>query len=94
MIPDITRHITTILSYLLGYHSDQSVNEAILGFLSMFSSHSKPTIIYDFSHFIAETIHEQFVKFNTEEVFKYASVLVYLFIYFQGGEIPIFFAKT
>jgi len=88
MFPDRTRHITTILSYLLGYHSDQSVNEAILGFLSMFSSDSKPTVIYDFSHFIVETIHEQFVKFNTEEVFKYALVLVYLFIYFQGDKFP------
>ena len=88
MFPDRTRHITNILSYLLGYHSDQSINEAILGFLSMFSSDSKPTVIYDFVHFIAETIHEQFVKFNIEEVFKYASILVYMFIYFQGKKFP------
>lgn len=79
MFPNRTKHITTILSYL---YSNQSVNEAILGFLSMFSSDSKPTVIYDFSDFIAKTIHEQFVKFNTEQVFKYASLLVYLFIYF------------
>ena len=66
MFPDRTRHITTILSYLLGYHFDQYVNEAILGFLSMFSSNSMPTVIYDFGHFIVETIHEQFVKFNSK----------------------------
>jgi len=83
MFPDRTRHITTILSYFLGHHSDQSVNEAILGFLSMFSSDSKPIVIYDFSRFIVETIHEQFVKFNTEEVFKYASVLVYILYIFR-----------
>jgi len=54
----------------------------------MFSFDSKPTVIYDFIAFIAETIHEQLVKFNTEEAFKYASVLVYLFIYFQGDKFP------
>lgn len=83
MFLDKIRHIATILSYFLGYHYDQSVNEAILGFLSIFSSHSKPTIIYDFNHFIVETIHEKFVKFNTEEVFKYASILVYLLYIFR-----------
>lgn len=93
MFPDRTRHITTILSYLLGYHSVQFVNEAILGFLSMFSSDSKPTVIYVFGHFLAETIHEQFVKFNTEEIFKYASVLVYLFIYLWGDKFPFALQK-
>jgi len=88
MFPDRTRHITTILSYLHGCHSDQSINEAILGLLSMFSSDSKPTVIYDFGHFIAETIHDKFVKFNTKEVFKCASILVYMFIYFQGDKFP------
>jgi len=93
MFPDRTKHITTILSHFLVYNSNQFVNEAILGFLSMFSFDSKPTVIYDFSHFIVETIHEQFVKFNIEEVFKYASVLVYLFIFFHGDKFPFPLSK-
>lgn len=83
MFLDRTRHFTIIPSYFLGYHSDHSISETILGFLCMFSFDSKPTIIYNFSHFIVEAIHEQFVKIKTEQVFKYASVLVYLFIYFR-----------
>jgi len=61
MFPDRTKKITTILSYLLGYNSDQYVNEAIIGFLSLFSVDSKPTVLYNFSQFLAEAIHEQFV---------------------------------
>lgn len=93
IFPDGTRHITTIMCYFLGCHSKESVNEAILGFLSMFSSNSKAIVIYDFSHFIAETIHVNFVKFNIEEVFKYASVLVYLFIFFHGDKFPFPLSK-
>ena len=33
---DRTKQITTILSYLLGYYYDQYVDEAIIGFLSIF----------------------------------------------------------
>lgn len=84
IFPDRTKQITTILSYLPGYNYDQYVNEAIIGFLSIFFVGSKPTVHYNFSQFLAEAIHEQFVQFNTKEVFKYASVLVYIFIYFQG----------
>ncbi len=58
MFPEITKQITTILSYLLVYNYNQYVNEAILGFLSIFSDDSKATIIYNFSQFLAETIHE------------------------------------
>ena len=52
--------------------------------MSIFSTDSKPSIIYNFRQFIADSIHENFVKFPTKEVFKYAYVLVYLFLYFQG----------
>ena len=61
--------------------------------MSDFSDGSKPTILFNFSQFLAEAIHEQFVQFNTEEVFKYASVLVYLFIYFQGDKFPFTLQK-
>jgi hypothetical protein len=55
----------------------------ILGFLSIFSTDEKPTTQFDFSTFLADNIHEQFVNFNTEGMFRYSSVLAYLFIFFQ-----------
>lgn len=58
IFPNRTKKITTILSYLLSYNSDQYVNEAIIGFLSIFSDGSKPIVLYKFSQFLAGVIHE------------------------------------
>jgi len=49
IFPDLTKQITTILSYLLGYYSDQHVDEAIIGFLSIFSVGFKPIVHFNFS---------------------------------------------
>lgn len=42
--------------------------------------------MFNFRKFLADFIHENSIKFQTEEVFKYASVLVYMFLYFQGDK--------
>jgi len=84
IFPKRAKKIITVISYLLGYYSDQWVDEAIVGFISIFSVDSKPSIMFNFKQFLADSIHEKFIKFHTEEVFKYASMLVYMFLYFQG----------
>jgi hypothetical protein len=76
--------IISILCYLLGYFSDEWVDEPILGFLSIFSTEEKATVQFDFSQFLADNIHDQFFKFSTEGMFRYSSVLVYLFLFFQS----------
>lgn len=43
--------------------------------------------MFNFNQFLADSIHENFVKFQTEEAFKYAFVLVYMFLYFQGDKL-------
>jgi hypothetical protein len=68
---------------LLGYYSDQWVDEPILGFLSIFSIDEKTTTQFDFNTFLADNIHEQFVNFSTEGMFRYSSILAYLFFFFQ-----------
>ena len=65
------------------YYYDQWVDEPILCFPSIFSTHNKLSIIFNFSQFLANNIHEQFLKFQTEEVFKYTSILVYMFLYYR-----------
>jgi hypothetical protein len=72
------------LCALLGYYSDQWVDEPILGFFFIFSTDEKPTTQFDFSTFLANKIHEQFVNFTTEGMFWYSSILAYLFIFFQA----------
>ena len=86
IFPKRAKKIIKVISYRLVYYLDKWVYEASIGFMSIFSTDSKPSIIFIFSQFIADSIHEKFVKFPTEEVFKYASVLVYLFLYSQGDK--------
>jgi hypothetical protein len=71
---------------LLGYFSHQWVYEPILGFLSIFSTNEKPTTQFDFSTFLADNIHEQFMNFGAEGMFRYSSVLAYLFVFFQADK--------
>jgi hypothetical protein len=75
--------VISSLCALLGYYSDQWVDEPILGFLSIFSTDENPTTQFDFNTFLADNIHEQFVNFGMEGMFRYSSVLAYLFVFFQ-----------
>jgi hypothetical protein len=38
---------------------------------------------FNFSQFLADSIHDQFLKFQIEGMFKYSSILVYMFIFYQ-----------
>jgi hypothetical protein len=59
------KKVISSLCALLGYYSDQWVDEPILGFLSIFSNDEKPTTQFDYSTFLADNIHEQFMNFGT-----------------------------
>jgi hypothetical protein len=61
--------VISSLCCLLGYFSDEWVDEPILGFLSIFSTEENPTTQFDYNTFLAENIHEQFSKFTTEGMF-------------------------
>lgn len=65
IFPNQAKQIISMISYTLGYFSDQWVDEPILGFLSIFSTESKPSILFNFGQFLDEIIHEQFIKFPT-----------------------------
>jgi hypothetical protein len=54
------------------------------GGLSIFSTDEKPTTQFNFSTFLANNIHEQFVNFAKEGMFWYSSILAYLFVFFQA----------
>jgi hypothetical protein len=75
--------IISSLCALLGYYYDQWVDEPILGFLSIFSTDENPTTQFDFNTFMEDNIHEQFVNFSMEGMFRYSSILAYLFVFFQ-----------
>jgi hypothetical protein len=85
--------IISILCYLLGYFLDEWVDEPILGFLSNFSTKERAAIKFNFSQFPADNIHDQFFRFPTKGMFRYSSVLVYMFLFFQSDRFPCAFHK-
>jgi hypothetical protein len=78
--------VISSLCALLGYFSDQWVDEPILGFLSIFSTDEKPTTQFDYNAFLADNIHEKFSNFTTEGMFRYSSILAYMFLFFQADK--------
>lgn len=65
MFPEMTRQVILLFSCLLGYPTDQWVDEIILRFLLVFSAGEKPSIIFNYSEFFSKVIHDQFLKFST-----------------------------
>jgi hypothetical protein len=77
-----------MFSYLLGYFSYEWVDEPILGFLSIFSTKERVSIKFNFSQFLDDNIHDHLFRFPTEGMFRYSSVLVYIFLFFQSDKFP------
>jgi hypothetical protein len=60
------------------------VDEPILGFLSISSAEERTTTQFDYSTFLVNSIHEQISNLATEGMFRYSSILAYMFIFFQA----------
>ena len=54
-----------MLSFFLGYFTDEHTDESILGFLSTMSPGQPPTVIFDYAGFIADAIHYHLTKLPT-----------------------------
>jgi len=85
--------IISSLCCLLGYYSYEWVDDPILGFLSIFSTEEKSTTQFDYNKFLADNIHEQLFNFSKEGMFRYSSIFVYLFIFFQEDRFPFSMKK-
>lgn len=83
------RQIITMLSWILEYTYDEHVDEVVLSLLSIFSPSKPPTTIDKYAQFIADRIHEQFIRLPNQGVFKYSSVLFHMFLYYQSDKFPI-----
>ena len=81
------------LSCLLGYFLDEWVDEPILGFLSNLSIEEGILVTFDYGHFLANVIHEQFLQFLTEGIFQYSFILMYMYILFQIDRFPFVVQK-
>jgi hypothetical protein len=84
MFSEKGNQIISSLYSLLGYFSDEWVDEPVLGFLSIFSTEERPIIQFKYSTFLEESIHEKLSKFTTEGMFWCSSILANMFIFFQA----------
>ena len=64
--PEESRHVISMLSFILGYFTNEHTDESILGFLSTFVPGQPPSIIYNYVEYIADSIHDQLVKLPPE----------------------------
>lgn len=85
--------IITMFSCVIGYTTDEHVDEVVLAFLSIFLPRKPPATMYNFAQFIADKIHEHFIRLSTERVFKYSSLFFHMFLYFQWDKFPISIQK-
>jgi len=84
-----------LIAYVIGIGctTNEQEDEIVLSFTSIFSSCKPPPVIYDYSQFIVEKMHEQLMRLPTERVFKYSSVLYHMFLYFQVDKFPLTLQK-
>ena len=82
-----------MLSFILGYFTNEHTYESILGFLSTFAPGQPPSVIFNYVEYIADNIHDHLVKFPTEGVFRYTSFLFHMLLYFQAYKFPITIQK-
>ena len=82
--PEGSRHFISMLSFILGYFTNEFSDESIIGFLSTLSPGEPLVVILDFARFIADSIHHQLTKLPTEGVFRYSSYLFHLFLFSEA----------
>lgn len=75
--------IVAMISSILGYTTNEYIDEIILAFMSISTPGQPPIVIYDYEKFIANRMHDQFLRMSNERVFKYSSILYHLFLYYQ-----------
>lgn len=94
IFPEMSKKVISMVTRLLGYYTDQWVDEIVLGFLSTFAVCKQPSLLFNYSQFLANEIHEQLVNYKVEGVFKYQSFLVYLMLYYQEDKFKFPLQKT
>jgi len=87
--PEGSRHVISMLSFILGYFTDEHTDESILGFLSTFTPWKPPSVIFYYVGFISDNIHYLLKNLQIEVVFRYTSYLFHMFLYFQSDNFPV-----
>jgi len=74
------RLIVDIISMIMGFNTNEYVDDITLVFLSIFTPGQPPTVKYDYATFNANKIHDQFMSLDREE-FSNTHFLYTIFCY-------------
>jgi len=85
--------ILDMISLILGFRSSEYVDDITLVLLSIFTPGQPPAVKYDYSTFIADKIHTQFMNLEREGVFKYTSFIYHLLLYYHLDSFPFLIRK-
>jgi len=77
------RILLDMISMILGFRSNEFVDEMVLVLLSAFTPGQPPAIKYDYASFIANKIHGQFMNLEREGVFKYKTFIYHPLLYYH-----------
>lgn len=72
-----------MISYLLGFKISEHIDETIMVLLSAYSPGQPLAVKYNYAKFIANKIHNQLLRLDSEGIFKYSSYIYHLFMYYQ-----------
>ena len=65
-----------------------NVDEMTFAYMTIFTPGQPPAAKYDYAAFIADNIHDQFMRLENERVFKYSTIFYHLFLYYQTEKLP------
>jgi len=85
--------IIGMISYILGFRTSVIVDSTIFALMSIFTPRQPPAVQYDYATFIADKIHEQFMRLERERVFKYTSYIYHFPLYYQSKSFPVVLKK-
>ena len=77
---DVGRLILNMISSIIGFNNSEYVYKLTLVLLSIFTPRQPPVVKYDFASYIADKIHDQFMRLENERVFKYSSIIYHLML--------------
>jgi len=80
---NIDRDIITMITCILGFTTNESMDEMKLASMSISTLGQPPGAKFDYATFVADKMHDQFMILEHERVFKYSSALYHLFLYYK-----------
>ena len=77
----------------MGFKTSEYVDELTLVLMTIFNPWQPPAVKYDYASYIAEKIHDQFMRLENEKVFKYSTFIYHLILYHQLYKFPFYIKK-